>query len=149
MTKFKLSDMTSQELLAVTERMTYLRRNLLQITQERFAKALNISQTYLSQLENGNRTITETVFDQLVSVFLINPDWLLSGEGDVFKPGSDMDTEKILLLQQEKALSDVQAAYSLNADDITLIRWYLSLSPQNREIAFKNLKMLKENLYTL
>lgn len=149
MTKSKLSDMTSQELLAVTERMTYLRRNLLQITQERFAKTLNISQTYLSQLENGNRTITETVFDQLVSVFLINPDWLLSGEGDVFKPGSDMDTEKILLLQQEKALSDVQTAYSLNADDISLIRWYLSLSPKCREIAFKNLKMLKENLYTL
>lgn len=138
-----LSNMTPQELLAVTQRITYLRQDILQITQAQFADAVNISQTYLSLLESGNRTITEPIIDQLFSQFKVNPDWLYHGKGEILQPGADFDKEKLILSQQVNAMDKLQTAYSLKESEVNFISWYLSLSSKNRANFSKSLNLIK------
>ena len=146
MTNLNFTDMSSDQLLAAAERMTYLRRDLLKVTQQRFAKTLQISQTYYSQLETGYRPLTESLFKQVVSAYHVNPDWLASGTGDIFMPGAELNKEKILLLQQEKALSELRTAYSLKAGELNFLKWYLSLPEEKRSLFTQSLNNLIDSL---
>ncbi|RKI36905.1 XRE family transcriptional regulator [bacterium D16-51] len=138
-----LSNMASQELTEIPQRITYLRQDILQITQAQFADAINISQTYLSLLENGSRTITEPIIDQIFSQFKINPDWLYQGKGEIFQSGADFDKEKLIISQQKSAIDKLQTAYSLKESELNFISWYLSLTPKERGNFSKSLNLIK------
>ena len=138
--------MSPDQLLAAADRMTYLRRDLLKVTQKRFAHTLKLSQPYYSQLETGDRPLTETLLKQIVSAYHVNPDWLSTGNGDIFMPGAELNKEKILLLQQEKALSELQTAYSLKAGELSFLKWYLSLAEEKRSLFTRSLNNLKNSL---
>ena len=113
---------------AVINRIVYLRRDVLHLSQDNFAKHLNISQTLLSMYENQTRPINDSFISQLSSVFCVNLEWLIYGIGD----DDNIFIDKSLLPEPNRTLDALCAAYQLTASDMKFISWYLNLSPEAR-----------------
>lgn len=66
-------------------------RNAQNLTQQAFAKSLGIAQGFLSELEKGKYEPTQTILMAICYLYQINIDWLLTGEGQMYRH-SDTDT---------------------------------------------------------
>jgi len=55
------------------------------LTQDEFSGILGIKQANLSHIENKGSKISVEILDKILSNFDINADWLLSGEGKMFR----------------------------------------------------------------
>ncbi|MCX8031727.1 MAG: helix-turn-helix domain-containing protein, partial [Thermodesulfovibrionales bacterium] len=62
-----------------------LLRNALKKTLSDFAKELNMSVSYLSEVENNKTTLSQDNLLLIMSKFAVNPNWLFYGEGEMFK----------------------------------------------------------------
>lgn len=59
------------------------------LSQEEFGKRIGIeSRSHISALENGNRTITDRIINDVCREFNVNEQWLRTGEGEMFKERS-------------------------------------------------------------
>ena len=68
--------------MKVHERVRYLRKDVLHMTQEEFAKSIKISRSNLGNIETGAVSVTERVLSDICDVHCANIDWLMSGEGE-------------------------------------------------------------------
>ena len=55
------------------------------MTQENFAKSINITRSSIALIETEKTTLTERNISEICRTFKVNPDWLRYGEGEVFK----------------------------------------------------------------
>jgi transcriptional regulator with XRE-family HTH domain len=55
------------------------------LTQVDFCTVLGIKQANLSHIENSGKKISIEILYKIISNFNINANWLLSGEGDIYK----------------------------------------------------------------
>ena len=62
-----------------------------------FAKRLNISQAFVSQMCSGVAMASDRTIQDICREFSVNPEWLRTGEGDV----SDMLHPKVMELVKE------------------------------------------------
>lgn len=139
-----LSAMSDDELSQIAERISYLRRQVLQKTQAQFAASINVSQTYLSQLENGNRSVNMNFIDQLSSSLKVSPEWLLYGGPDEQIFHSSGVTRKLLEQQlRSDALQNLQSLFSLKKHDVEFLEWYLSLSPEKRSDLSNAIRLIR------
>lgn len=71
----------------VNERVKQL-RTVLKMNQNDFGKKIGIAQTYLSQIEKGDRQVTEKIFKIICleswNGNFVNADWLRKGVGEMF-----------------------------------------------------------------
>lgn len=68
----------------MNERIKKIRKEI-KLTQIEFAEICGVTQRYISEIESGKqKTISAEVFYKITKKFNINPDWLLTGEGDMF-----------------------------------------------------------------
>ncbi|UII20033.1 XRE family transcriptional regulator [Fulvivirga ligni] len=72
------------------ERVTML-RELLQMSQVKFAERINISQGALSQIENGKSQISLDTLRSISNELNVNCNWLVNGNGDIFQQEEDED----------------------------------------------------------
>ncbi|WP_276515020.1 helix-turn-helix domain-containing protein [Vallitalea guaymasensis] len=79
-------------------------RKLLNLTQESFSKKINISQSNLSNIENGTIMLTDRVKNTIFKEFNVNPDWFETGQGNAF---NDITEELINRLSIENSLDDI------------------------------------------
>lgn len=68
------------------ERVKYLRKELLKLTQQDFSKELNISRSNMGNIETGTIALTDRVISDICVKFNVNETWLRTGEGEVFVP---------------------------------------------------------------
>lgn len=59
-------------------------RDAKKLSQSAFGKAIGVSQNLISALEKGSRKFNERLFLLLKTNHLINPDWLMTGDGEMF-----------------------------------------------------------------
>lgn len=64
-------------------RLKKLRKSL-GLNQEEMAAALGVGQSTYSQFETGAKPIRSVYVEVLRSMYNANPDWLYTGEGDMF-----------------------------------------------------------------
>ena len=69
-------------------RIKQVRKNA-NLTQKKFADALNISQNFANQVETGNRNPSDRTILDICRVFNINENWLRTGEGDMYAETED------------------------------------------------------------
>lgn len=81
------------------------------VSQKRLAESIGVSRAQINLLSKGERTLTENIVYKIARKYpFVNPTWLLTGEGDMFKPGETvkapepMDQEEIELRRQVDAL---------------------------------------------
>lgn len=100
-------------------RLILLRKNL-QLNQGEFAKKIGISQTYLSEIERGNRNPAPSFFISLTVVFGVSVDWLLTGAGKMF------------LKKDSDCVSDNTPLYFGDSDIRTVVELMLEM-PEDRK----------------
>lgn len=129
-----IDNLSEKELKGIASRITYLRNDILHMTQQEFCTILNISQTYLSLLENGKKQIQKTTIDKILVTFKVNIEWLIYGIGtdeDIFLSGS-ITKDYLTKVSQNKVLSDLQKVYQLKERDVQFLQWYLDLPSSAR-----------------
>lgn len=129
-----LADLSSIELQQIANRIVYLRQNILRMTQHQFADSVEISQPYLSLLENQKKEFNMDTLIQIATSLNVNLNWLIYGIGgdeNIFQQGYHEQR------QQEESLAALKKAYSLKSTDIEFIQKYLSLSDKERSAITK------------
>lgn len=109
------------------ERVRLLRAEL-NLTMEEFGAELGVSRAAISNIENGNRNLTNQMAGAICNKFGVSEDWLKTGSGSMFVR-SIADTA-----------SRFAAENGLGTIEESLIREYLNLSEHERDIFRKYLK---------
>lgn len=73
----------------MNERIKILRKDLLNLTLEKFGERLGVSRAAMSNIENGNRNVTDQMFKSICREFNVNESWLRNGIGDPFSIPED------------------------------------------------------------
>lgn len=68
--------------MEVYERIRYLRKEVLHLTQEDFSASIKVSRSNLGSIEIGRVNVTDRVLSDICDKYDVNRDWLLTGEGD-------------------------------------------------------------------
>lgn len=68
----------------MNNRLYELRKDL-QLTQEQFAKKLNISKGHVSTMEGGKRVLTDRTITDICRIFSVNEEWLRDGKGEMYR----------------------------------------------------------------
>lgn len=64
------------------------------LTQRQYGELLGLSQNHISSLEKGERNITDRIIRDLNIQLNVNPDWIRTGEGEMFmNPIDELDLE--------------------------------------------------------
>lgn len=86
-----------------TNERVKLIRNKLKLNQTDFGSRIAIAQTYLSQIEKGDRELTEKLSKLICFEFGVNETWLNSGEGEMF---FEPDREEAITIWAAKITRD-------------------------------------------
>lgn len=70
----------------INERIRYLRKSELKLTQDDFASAIDLSRSNLGNIEIGRIAVTERVIASICREFGVNEEWLRNGTGEMFVP---------------------------------------------------------------
>ncbi len=106
----------------IEKRLKYLRKDILNYGQIEFGKKINLnSNSIVSQLENGTRTITDRTIADICREFNVNEEWLREGTGEIFK-----DTKNYTL--EEFAISK-----NATETEVDLFKAYLNLPEDLRK----------------
>lgn len=125
-------------ILEIYDRVKYLRKDFLHLTQDEFSKKLNISRANVANIESGRVSITERTIQDICRIFSINEDWLRFGHGDIERPPIGKGNELVELI----------ADLVQTDDDFSkqFIIEYLKLSDDEKEVIKKIMRNVKEYL---
>lgn len=70
--------------MSINERIRFLRKSNLKMSQKDFAEKLGMKQTSVSSFEKEGATVTDHTVKVICTVFNINEQWLRTGEGDIY-----------------------------------------------------------------
>lgn len=77
------------------ERIKYLRKNILKLSQEEFSKRINISRSNLGNIETGKINLTERVINDICREFYVSTNWIINNEEPIFEENKDPMVNKI------------------------------------------------------
>ena len=66
------------------------------LTQSSFAKRIAISLSYLTEIENGNKSASERVIRLVSSEFNVDDNWIRSGEGSMLNENVDIQMSNLM-----------------------------------------------------
>ncbi|MDR0641302.1 MAG: helix-turn-helix domain-containing protein [Treponema sp.] len=82
---------------SINRRIRMLRKAL-NLTQNKFAMILAVSQSQIASMETGEREVKSRIIRQLCDSFGVNGHWLRTGEGPMFIQKNDAQLTKLLAL---------------------------------------------------
>ena len=111
--------------MEIFERLKYIRKTL-NLTQTKFAKEIGLSQTSLGMIEVGDRKVQDRHIKTICSLFNVNENWFRTGNGEMF------------IKVEDSIFKQLSEKYNLNEKDLSFIKHYLNMNPQNRQYLFKH-----------
>lgn len=120
--------------MKIQERIKFLRNKHLRLTQEEFAKKINISRANLGSIEVCRINVTERVISDICFKFGVNEKWLRDGMGETF-----IKTKKTVL----DVLTD---EYDLDDMDRKIVELYLKLNLSQRKTVKECVRSLVETV---
>jgi len=106
--------------MEIFERLKYIRKTL-NLTQKNFAKKIGMSRSGYSQIETSDRPISDRLIKSICMAFNVNENWLRTGEGEMF------------IKVEDSIFKQLSEKYNLNEKDLSFIKHYLNMNPQNRQ----------------
>ena len=97
--------------ISIKDRIKTLRKTL-KLSQEEFGRRIYVSQSLLTEIESGNRKVTDRTIQLIVSEYKINKTWILTGNGDMFS-ASPPNKKKEQLLEIFNELDSMLQDYLL------------------------------------
>lgn len=116
-----------EEVVYVNDRIKLLRKTL-ELNQKDFGDKLGITDASVSRLEKGDRNPSEQTIKSICREFNVNYAWLLEGKGDMFSA------------LPETLLDEVAEEYELDELDKLLVKKYMQLPREKREVIKDYLK---------
>lgn len=113
----------------INQRVRSIRKKL-GMTQGQFGKRISVAQTSLSQIEVGDREVTNKVARLICHEFNVNESWLRTGEGDMFVEHDNTHIDHII---QEYGLDDIDRA---------ILEEYVKMTDAERKVIKKYLHAL-------
>lgn len=110
--------------MEIFERLKYIRKTL-NLTQTKFAKEIGLSQTSLGMIEVGDRKVQDRHIKTICSLFNVNENWFRTGNGEMF------------IKVEDSIFKQLSEKYNLNEKDLSFIKHYLNMNPQNRQCLLK------------
>lgn len=109
------------------------------LTQEEFAKKIDLTKNYISLVENGGRTLADRTVSDICRIFSINEEWLRTGIGEMKCPDEDEEAAYVsdLLEDTDNDLYDLIKA---------IMKTYCESSESDKMILKSFAKSLKSNL---
>lgn len=104
------------------DRIKYLRKELLHLTQEEFANSLKISRSNLGSIEIGRVNLTDRIISDICEKFNVSEDWLRTGKGEVF-----------LKLDREAEIAQLAASLFKDEEDSFRTRLIFALANLNTD----------------
>ena len=115
----------------MNKRLKELRTNL-KLSQEELGNSIGIkSRAHISSLENGTRTITDRIINDICKTYNVNEKWFRTGEGEMFVP-IDADDEYFAAATEisndndEFAMAAVIEYWKLDKESKNAIRNYIT-----------------------
>lgn len=105
----------------MNERVKELRKTL-NLTMEKFGEQLGVTRSAISNIENGNRNLTDQMLRAICREFCVNENWLRNGVGEMFA------------ITQNDYIEKVSRRYNLDERDKVIISTYMSLEPEKRDL---------------
>lgn len=103
-------------------------RNALKLSLEVFGEKLGVTRAAMSNIERGQRSLTEQMTRAICREYNVNYDYLVNGEGEMF------DT------LPQTILEELCKQYDLDDLDRKLIDLYLTLDPDVRQAIKKHIR---------
>lgn len=77
--------------MEIHERLKYLRKNILKVTQDELGDALGLSKSNISNIELGRISLTDRNVQVICMTYNVNENWLRTGEGEPFNELSEQE----------------------------------------------------------
>lgn len=116
----------------MTERLKELRKKL-KLSQGEFGAKIGLSTSGVGEIERGTNKLSERNFAAICREYNVNPQWLRYGEGEMFSEPKD-------------GLTKLQEEYDLNEGDMAIIKSFLELPPEMRQMVLEFGRNLSKNL---
>lgn len=97
-------------------------RKALNLTLEAFGEKLGVTKVAISNIEKGNRSLTDQMATGICRTYNVNYDYLMDGEGEMF---SNLP---------QTILDELCAQYECDDLDRSLIQEYLKLDAAKRKV---------------
>ena len=102
----------------MNERVKAIRKHF-KLNQTQFGEKIGLKQRSIADIERGRNSLTKRNFDNICRTFDVNPDWLKTGNGEMFnKKGRDRYLELLI------------AEYGLTSEHKILLESILELPPE-------------------
>jgi transcriptional regulator with XRE-family HTH domain len=103
----------------IEQRVAFLRKKVLELTQTEFAKKIGLKHSVVSQWEVGITPLNEKNVKLICHIFKVNEDWLRYGSGEIFNPKDDPILQEIMELLEKMDEPERQVV-------LNYVRWYVS-----------------------
>ena len=80
--------------LAIGERVRHIREHEKNMSVAAFARLLDEKDHRIRDIESGKQKIPPEIITKLRNILNINPDWLLTGEGDIYRGATNIQKNK-------------------------------------------------------
>ena len=133
------------------ERVLAIRKDK-DLSQTEFGNRIEISQRAVSHIENGVNDLSPRNFKLICQEFNVNPQWLESGEGEMYNPPSKKNSDFLDLLAKDKGLTDEEKALIGSIIDLppgarkAVIAWAMDLTERMEAVAKKSKENRKREL---
>jgi len=107
-------------------------RKALKMSQLDFARAMCISNGYLSDIENDSRRANDRIVKLASMIFGINENWLKNGDGEMFYKSSDEKITRLVSIFNELP-ADFQDFVLLHIERLLKLRESQEKPPPSRE----------------
>lgn len=111
--------------MSINKRINLLRKQLGMIQQD-FANKIGVQRVTISWMEKEGNTITKQNIKIICDTFNVSEDWLLNGEGEMFRPADEPDI-----------LDRLQQELKLTSQEMEIIRTFVELSPEQRRMGIE------------
>lgn len=101
-------------------------RESIGLTQSQFAKAINVSRSYVSYLECGEREPSDRTVSDIVRVCSVNETWLRTGEGPM-KPDKSGEHYDV-----DSAMAEIASEIDLSQLEFNFVKAYMKLPVEER-----------------
>lgn len=115
-------------------------RNTLGLTLEKFGDRLGVTKVAISNIEKGNRNLTEQMTKAICREFNVDYMWLTTGEGEMFVESDDDFFERIdriMAGENESRKNMIKSLLYASDADIEafdrLVDYYISLRADNKK----------------
>jgi transcriptional regulator with XRE-family HTH domain len=107
-------------------------RKALKMSQLDFARAMCISNGYLSDIENDSRRANDRIVKLASMIFGINENWLKNGDGEMFYKSSDEKITRLVSIFNELP-ADYQDFVLLHIERLLKLREDQGKTPASKE----------------